>query len=26
MGGTSGTPIKITADTNPLIYAMEFVI
>jgi len=26
MGGTAGTPIKITAATNPLNYAMEFVI
>jgi len=26
MGGTAGTPIKITAATNLLNYAMEFVI
>jgi len=26
MGGTAGTPIKISAATNPLNYAMEFVI
>jgi len=26
MRGTAGTPIKITAATNPLNYAMEFVI